>query len=162
MVEYPHSAIGPRLSTTKVYENNVPSVDWHSLKNFKAFWKVCESFFSLSLVLSPNSWTAPESTGQIYKQIHFSENKIWMTSIYTFRMRVCELLIACLTQFWQCYRIFFNTVCSFFSFFLCVALCMQLKINLILVSVMRMWKRENGAVGAPPQNALTGVELYVV
>lgn len=31
IVKYPHSAIGHRLSATKAYENNVPSLDWHGL-----------------------------------------------------------------------------------------------------------------------------------
>lgn len=31
IAECPHSAIGRRLSATKVYENNVPSLDWHGL-----------------------------------------------------------------------------------------------------------------------------------
>ena len=51
IVEYPHSAIGHRLSATKVYENNVPSLDWHGLKDFKDFGEfVNVSFFSIQTV----------------------------------------------------------------------------------------------------------------
>lgn len=39
IAEPPHGAIGQRLSTTNVYENNVPFVDWHGSKNFKDFLK---------------------------------------------------------------------------------------------------------------------------
>lgn len=44
--EHPHIAIGHRLSTTKVYENNVPPLDWHGLNDFKDFKDVLDvSFF---------------------------------------------------------------------------------------------------------------------
>lgn len=47
IAEYPHSAIGHRLSATRVYENNVPSLDWHGLKNFKVF----EEFVNVSFFI---------------------------------------------------------------------------------------------------------------
>lgn len=65
IVEYPHSAIGHRLSATRAYENNVLSLDWHGLKNFKDF----EEFVNVSF-LYPNSRKALKAqNGDINKFI---------------------------------------------------------------------------------------------
>lgn len=81
-VRMEHSAIGHRLSATKVYENNVPSLDWHGLKNFKDF----EEFVNVSFFY-PNSWTAPKAQdGYINKFISpKKKKKPYTISIYTFR-----------------------------------------------------------------------------
>lgn len=140
IVEYPHSAIGHRLSATKVYENNVPSLDWHGLKNFKDFHEFVNVSFFLLFFLSKKLNSA-NSTGRIYiyKQIHFSNKK----TIYTFRFCVFEVLFVrlntMLTVLWiiLCkYSFLF-----FVSFFLYVASCMQYKICRIFVNLLEMWKQ---------------------
>lgn len=75
IVEYPHSAIGHRLSATKVYKNNVPSLDWHGLKNFKDF----EEFVNVSFFLS-KQLNGTKSTGRIYKQILNKKNLLFIHS----------------------------------------------------------------------------------
>lgn len=66
--EYPHIAIGHRLSSTKAYENNVLSLDWHGLKNFKDFEEFVNVFFFFFFLSKQLNST--ESAGRIYKHIH--------------------------------------------------------------------------------------------
>lgn len=108
------------------------------LKELQRLWRVCECFFFLSKQLN-----STKSTGWIYKQIHFSKKKNYMTSIYTFKICVFEVLFACVTQFWRCYGFFFilSAVCLLFGFFLYVALRVcNSKTCQIFVNVMKMWK----------------------
>lgn len=130
IVKYPQSAIGHRLSATKVYENNVPSLDWHGLKNFKDF----EEFVNVSFFY-PNSWTAPKAQdGYINKFI--SQKK----TIYTFRFCLWSALCmsnTILTVLW----IFFKCITWAFLFLSLCWIVNATQTCQIFVNVVKMWKR---------------------
>lgn len=132
IVEYPHSAIGHRLSATKVYENNVPFLDWHGLKNFKDF----QEFVNVSFFLS-KLWTAPEAQdGYINKFISPKKNYLYIQILCLWSSLCMSNTI--MTVLWI---ILFSVqyICFFLSFFLYVALCTQHETGQIFV--VKMWKQ---------------------
>lgn len=128
-----HGAIGHRLSATKVYENNVPSLDWQGLKNFKDCGEFVNFFFLYKQLNST------KSTGWIYKQIHFSKRKKkTLQDLYI--QILCLWSVLCmsstiLTVLWM----FLS--CCFFVYFCMLHVCNWKPVRNV-VKIMKMWKHD--------------------